>query len=244
MRGLLRHVIGLVVLLLCVITVRPPAVHSIGKSSKVHLAHLVLTGGTAPRAKGLAVLGGEIRRRTNISVAKGVQRVTVASPALFRRPLLVTTTSGALPKLSAGDVVKLRRHLSRGGTWIIDGPGSSTGATAFRASARRLAKQLYPKRKLAPLPVKHTLFKSFYLLRPALYQRQSVPIEAVTRDGRAVLVVVQGLSAAGSGSVVGRLREWLYRLTVNLVMYALCVDYKSDQVHAPTILKRRRWRAP
>ncbi len=27
---------------------------------------------------------------------------------------------------------------------------------------------------------------------------------------------------------------------VNLVMYALCLDYKEDQVHIPFILQRRR----
>jgi hypothetical protein len=29
---------------------------------------------------------------------------------------------------------------------------------------------------------------------------------------------------------------------VNLVMYALCLDYKADQVHVPFIMKRRRWK--
>jgi hypothetical protein len=25
-------------------------------------------------------------------------------------------------------------------------------------------------------------------------------------------------------------------------MYALCLDYKADQVHVPFIMKRRRWK--
>jgi hypothetical protein len=29
---------------------------------------------------------------------------------------------------------------------------------------------------------------------------------------------------------------------LNLVMYALCLDYKTDQVHVPFIMRRRRWR--
>ena len=37
-------------------------------------------------------------------------------------------------------------------------------------------------------------------------------------------------------------REEAIRLGVNLVMYALCLDYKADQVHVPFIMKRRRWR--
>jgi hypothetical protein len=32
------------------------------------------------------------------------------------------------------------------------------------------------------------------------------------------------------------------RLGLNIVMYALCLDYKEDQVHVPFILKRRKWR--
>jgi hypothetical protein len=37
-------------------------------------------------------------------------------------------------------------------------------------------------------------------------------------------------------------REAAVRLGVNLVMYALCLDYKDDQVHAPFILRRRAGR--
>ena len=34
-------------------------------------------------------------------------------------------------------------------------------------------------------------------------------------------------------------REQAFRFAVNLVMYALCLDYKDDQVHAPFIMRRR-----
>jgi hypothetical protein len=37
-------------------------------------------------------------------------------------------------------------------------------------------------------------------------------------------------------------REYAIRMGVNLVMYALCVNYKDDQVHIPFILKRRTWK--
>jgi hypothetical protein len=39
-----------------------------------------------------------------------------------------------------------------------------------------------------------------------------------------------------------RQREMSLRLGLNIVMYALCLDYKEDQVHVPFILKRRKWR--
>lgn len=39
-------------------------------------------------------------------------------------------------------------------------------------------------------------------------------------------------------------REHAFRLGVNLAMYALCLDYKADQVHVPFIMRRRMWQAP
>ena len=37
-----------------------------------------------------------------------------------------------------------------------------------------------------------------------------------------------------------RQREMATRLALNLVMYALCLDYKDDAVHLPVIMNRRR----
>jgi hypothetical protein len=39
-----------------------------------------------------------------------------------------------------------------------------------------------------------------------------------------------------------RQREMSFRLGVNLVMYALCLDYKSDQVHVEYLMRKRRFR--
>ena len=35
-------------------------------------------------------------------------------------------------------------------------------------------------------------------------------------------------------------RERAVRLRINPLMYALCTDYKADQVHIPFLLKRRQ----
>ena len=40
---------------------------------------------------------------------------------------------------------------------------------------------------------------------------------------------------------IPELKGFTDRLGINLVMYALCLDYKTDQVHVPFILKRRHW---
>jgi hypothetical protein len=52
---------------------------------------------------------------------------------------------------------------------------------------------------------------------------------AVDDGGRAMFPVVPGGE---------RQREMAYRFGVNLVMYVLTGNYKSDQVHVPAILER------
>ncbi|MND07550.1 hypothetical protein D3C83_295940 [compost metagenome] len=37
-------------------------------------------------------------------------------------------------------------------------------------------------------------------------------------------------------------RDKAFRFGVNIVMYALCLSYKSDGVHVDYLLKRRDWR--
>jgi hypothetical protein len=79
-------------------------------------------------------------------------------------------------------------------------------------------------------------------------------MEGITRDGRLVCAYVPNdLGGAWARDDFGnydftcepggeKQRELAFRLGVNLVMYALCLDYKSDQVHVPFIMKRRRWK--
>ena len=52
---------------------------------------------------------------------------------------------------------------------------------------------------------------------------------AVDNQGRPLVAVVPGGE---------RQREMAYRFGVNLVMYALTGNYKTDQVHVPALLER------
>jgi len=216
-----------------------------GAASRVELVELVPAGGASGAGSpGLAGWMRELRRRTNTAVSGVTRRIGPDSPLLFRYPLLVSRADGAVADLPAASVGRLRRHLALGGTWVIDGPATSTAPPAFLASVRRVAAQLFPDAKLQPLPADHTVWKSFYLLAPEMFDRESLAVHAVIRDRRAVLVTTSGLLAATAGTRDDLPGEWLRRLAVNLAMYALCVDYKSDQVHAPAILNRRRLLGP
>ena len=46
------------------------------------------------------------------------------------------------------------------------------------------------------------------------------------------------LKPVGRGGAGDTQREFAYRFGVNLIMYALTGNYKSDQVHVPALLER------
>ena len=129
------------------------------------------------------------------------------------------------------------------------GPGPGRAAPA--AAARR------PQPAAAePVPEDHTLTRSFYLLQdfPGRWTGQTVWVdhaEPSVNDG----VSVGRSSAATAGPAPGRStstaspmfpvmpggerqRELARRFGVNLVMYALTGNYKTDQVHVPALLER------
>ena len=103
------------------------------------------------------------------------------------------------------------------------------------------------------MPVDHVLYKSFYLVdrHPGRRQHRGF-FEAMAVDERlAVVYSANDLAGALDKDDYGSYRfnveaggdatrEWAARLGINLVMYALCLDYKADQVHIPFILQRRR----
>ena len=112
-----------------------------------------------------------------------------------------------------------------------------------------------PAKGLEVLPTDHVVYKSFYLLDKPLGRLAVAPaMEGVIRDGRLVCAyIANDMGGAWARDDFGnydfpcepggeKQRELAFRLGVNLVQYALCLDYKSDQVHVPFIMKRRRWK--
>ncbi len=150
-----------------------------------------------------------------------------------------------------------------------DGDIAGLGGPDGSAALQRLAAPLdIPP--LAPLPADHVLTRTFYLLQDfsGRYQGGKVWAEAPPVGAEAVAgvpfrnlndgvspVIIGGNSWAeawaldenglplftvGSGLDGERQREMAYRFGVNLVMYVLTGNYKSDQVHVPALLDRLR----
>ena len=121
---------------------------------------------------------------------------------------------------------------------------------------------------LEPLPADHVLTRSFYLLQdfPGRHASRAIWVEAAPPDAEQAEgmpfrnlndgvspVVIGGndwaaawavdadgapLYPVGRGIAGDRQREIAYRFGINLVMYVLTGNYKSDQVHVPALLER------
>jgi len=198
------------------------------------------------RARAAERIAWEVRKRTSIETVLEPSTTRFDDPSIFRTPLLYWSSDHGFPPLSERELTGLRRFVEYGGFVIIDDASSETGG--FDASVRRELARAFPAERLERLPATHTIWRSFYLLDAA------EPLEAVMYAGRAAVVYARqdlggqwvredrlesALSRADRGS---EQREKAIRLGVNLVMYALCLDYKDDQVHAPFILRRRAGR--
>ena len=221
-------------------------------SADFQFALLRYNGDWNPRPHGLPRLAWEIRRRTSIAIELASAQVDAEDDALFNYPLLVWQGTRGFGALSDTAINNLRHHLTSGGTLFIDiSDGGENGP--FEQSVRRELERVFTDRTLERISPEHVLYKSFYLV-DRHGGRQSVRpyLEGIFIEGRlAVVLSSNDLAGAMSRDEYGEwdydvgvggdaVREMSFRLGINLVMYALCLDYKEDQVHIPFILERRR----
>ena len=191
-------------------------------------------------------LAMELSQRTSITCQPRPTALAVEDAALFRHPFLILSGE-SLPPWTDEAWQRLHRYLGAGGFLFLDGrkPGDPLVAQAFE----RLSRRFSPEAQLQ-LDKEHVLFRSFYLLeRPMGRLQGAKPGKALVQDGRLAVVATEvdlaGALArdnfgAWSFDLPQQDREFAVRFGVNLVMYALCTDYKADQVHIPFLLKRRR----
>jgi Domain of unknown function (DUF4159) len=247
----------------------PRRAHAIGQGSLFRIAEIGWAGlvpQSAPRSSGLSRLGTELAVHTSIEVARDNPLfVTLGQEKLFETPFLYLSGDRRFSPPTGRELESLRRHLTFGGFLLIDSSEGRAGGE-FDTSVRQLVAELFPAPAagLVTLSDDHVIYKSFYLLRSVAGR------VAATRDlealflgnpggggspgGRVAIAYCQNdLGGAWAKDTFGNYlyqcypggeeqREHAFRVGINLAMYALCLDYKTDQVHVPFILKRRRWR--
>src|SRR5579862_5690164 len=206
---------------------------------------------------GLTGLSNVLKRRTSVE-AGDVMEVDIEHDPLVFFPLLYWPVVAGEAPPSAQAVERINKFLSTGGTILFDtqdqGESNAFSAAATQQRLRQIAAGLEIP-ALMPIPPEHVLTKSFYLLQefPGRWSGGALwiePAEEQVNDGVAsVIVGSNDWAGAWAVDASGRAlhpavpggepqRELAYRFGVNLVMYALTGNYKSDQVHVPAILER------
>ena len=252
MPAMKRLALGCVLASCCMtLVIAATHVHAFGEAGTVDVRSLDYHGGSdAPRPQAAQRLAWEVRQRTSVETRSHPTRVRLDDPALFETPFLYWSGDQAFPPLSEREVMGLRRFVDFGGFVLIDDAAPET--EGFDVSVRRELGRAFGREALHDLPRDHTLYRSFYLLdRPVGRVQAPDHVEAIERGGRAAVIYSRhDLGGAWDRDDMGnwrfaalangeRQREFAYRFGVNVVMYALCLDYKDDQVHAPFILQRQ-----
>jgi hypothetical protein len=209
---------------------------------------------------GLVGLTSTLNRRTAVETGEPLG-IDIEKDDLIFFPLLYWPVISQQAPPSATAVERINRYLATGGTILFDTrdgndqtPGSFGGAALSAQRLRRLAGVIKIP-PLVPIPPDHVLTKSFFLLHdfPGRWNAGTLwvePAEDRVNDGvSSVIVGANDWAVAWSVDRQGRpafavvpggepQREMAMRFGVNLVMYVLTGNYKSDLVHVPAILER------
>ncbi|MEM8949121.1 MAG: DUF4159 domain-containing protein [Pseudomonadota bacterium] len=230
-------------------------------ANETHLAY-VITGldqvDEVSRA-GLDGLSLVLNRRTAVEAGDPLA-VNLNVDDLNLYPLLYWPIPPEHPDISKRVRDRVDAYLRQGGMILFDTgdagsliPGQRQGG----AGEQRLRELLYGINlpPLEPVPEDHTLTRSFYLLQdfPGRWTGRPVWVdrpEPSVNDGvSSVIIGSHGWSQAWAIDSFTmpmfpvmpggeRQREMAIRFGVNLVMYALTGNYKTDQVHIPALLER------
>jgi hypothetical protein len=225
----------------------------------LHLAYVITGNSQIDRMSksGLEGLAIELTRRTTIE-PKGVRGIDINTDDLDFYPFLYWPVSRDVEPLSDAASKALNAYMASGGTIVFD--------TQDQDRQKLLGFETHPGMAIISksldiprlsIPSKdHVITKSFYLLQvfAGRWADGKIWLEAAnqrtSRDGVSSVVVGSndwaaawakddmGRSIAVIETDIPRQREMAFRFGVNLTMYALAGNYKGDQVHAATLIKR------
>jgi Domain of unknown function (DUF4159) len=196
----------------------------------------------------------ELVQRTSAPAKLHPTLVRADAPEITHAPFAVWSGNAALAPLTSAEVSGLHRFFALGGILFVDDAGVALNGepSDFGKSARREIARVLPESTPITLGTDHVIFRTFYLLTRAEGRIQGKKtLDAIVRGGTAQVIFtshdVGGALARGPTGVWEEAvvpggdaqRERAIRLAINIAMYALCSNYKDDQVHAPFLMRRR-----
>jgi hypothetical protein len=224
----------------------------------------VLTGDRAVdelSLSGLQGLTSVLKQRTAVEPGDPMG-IDIERDEIVFFPLLYWPVLPDTPQLSPTALAKIDKYMKNGGTILFDTRDAATavfsaGGISPETQALRSLLANLDIPPIEPVPENHVLTKSFYLMQtfPGRFNQGQLWVEAqgernTTTDGVTSIIIGSNDYAAAwaidaNGSVLLPVspggedqREFAYRTGINIVMYALTGNYKSDQVHVPALLER------
>jgi hypothetical protein len=219
---------------------------AVGGSSSVDLAQIVYAGGNwLPRPSALRRLAWEIHKRTAVDTALEPSAIKPVLEQLAAGPLAFLCGDRPFPAWEAAQTEALGRFLRLGGTLIVDPAFTADGeARGFESAVDGLLGTALPRVRPAPLAAGHLVYRTFYeVARPV--GRIEGPGELTGYPVGERLAVIRSHHDLGGAWARDNLGNWehevtpggslqrenAFRLGINLVLYALCQDYKDEQPH-------------
>lgn len=219
---------------------------------RLRLTALRVDGREPELLRPLAAWAAEVRLRTSVETERDAQLLDLRNDGIFASPLLIWAPSPSPQRPAEVEVARLREHLGSGGMLLIDDTGASGPSADIDAAVRALAMRLFG-RTLVEVPATDVVYRSFYRLAAPVGRRADHrALQGVRLGDRwAVLYSRDDLIGAFRRAPTGGpalpaapggepQREQAYRLAVNLLVYATCLDYKDDHVHVESLLRQRR----
>jgi len=223
-------------------------------NDKFDVALLRYDGDWNGREKAVKALMIEVMNRTSINAALLATPLSLADAELFSHPFLLMTGTRGFAPWSQTDRKRLKQYLEYGGTLLIDN-SSGMHNNDFDLSVRRELGAIFPENKLAILPQDHSIYRTFYLFNKSYFggRVKTAPyLEGITLDDYTpVIYSLNDVAGAWEKNEANQFvydlipggevqRQEAFKFGVNVVLYALTMNYKKDAVHVKALLKRRR----
>ena len=253
--------VGLLFALLLLTDQRPAqAAEPIAAALETHIA-FVKTGDAdidTESEAGLKSLSKIVMLRSSTVLADPIG-VNVESDELVFYPLIYWPVTAEAESLSPKARSNLATYMKNGGTVFFDlrDQSAQLGDSGAGAGLRRILTNIDVP-PLETIPAGHALTKSFYLMKDFPGRFEGAPLWVETSDDplssgfdnvSGLIIGANDYAAAWASNERGqplyalvpgspRQRELAIRVGINLVMYVLTGNYKTDQVHIPAILER------
>ncbi len=218
----------------------------VGRASQVELTQMAYSGGNwRPRPTALRRLSWEIHKRCAVDAVLEPSEVKAQTRALSLSPFVYFAGDRPFSEWAPAQISPLRRFLKLGGTLVIDTAMTPDGdARGFEDSVDKLMEETLPKNPMEPISPSHVLYRTFYQIDRPVGRIVGPPqlTGCTLGDRLAVIRSRHDLGGAWARDNLGnweytvepggeRQRESAFRLGVNIVLYALCLDYKDEEPH-------------